>query len=177
MRTPETPTTLGLPADRYPSWRPGQRQTIEDVLDAFDEHKYVLLNAPWGSGKTIIATAVQRIMEVWSINLTHTIQLQAQYLETMPWASVVTGRRNHACELDQLKAVGATADQAPCKEGADCEYIRPNGCSYYRTLYEAADNPQAVLNYAYATRILQSGGVLRGQQGNRAVGQDPRQLA
>ena len=166
MRTPPTPADLNLPADKYPDWRPGQRQTIEDVLQAFDEYKYVLLNAPWGSGKTIIATAVQRLMDVRSVNLTHTIQLQTQYLETMDWASVVTGRRNHACELDQLKAVNATANEAPCKEGAKCEYIRPDGCSYYRALYAAADNPQAVLNYAYATRILQSGGVLRGQHGN-----------
>ncbi|KKM75350.1 hypothetical protein LCGC14_1391160 [marine sediment metagenome] len=420
MRTPPTPADLNLPADKYLEWRPGQRQTIEDVLQAFDEYKYVLLNAPWGSGKTIVATAVQRLMDVRSVNLTHcldpdtpvlmadftwillrdvvigdevisldeypdqtsrwttarrktriakvigkvmedapirlrvrtdkgsviatpehkwlvrnkqrrlewketqylipsdaikwfaqpqtqhfdyrhgyiaaafdgeghvrlkvgtggrggshlvftqrtnsmlrevrrmlgidgftfvervmhngvmalairggmpeiirflamyrpkrlldllpgalegfdpqftgfatvqsvgsvgpgsvacietttgvfianglvshnTIQLQNQYLETMDWASVVTGRRNHACELDQLKAVNATANEAPCKEGAKCEYIRPDGCSYYRTLYAAADNPQAVLNYAYATRILQSGGVLRGQSGN-----------
>lgn len=163
MRTPPTPADLDLPFD---SWRPGQRQTVEDILTAFDEYKYVLLNAPWGSGKTIIASAVQRLMDVRAVNLTHTIQLQHQYVETMPWAGVVTGRRNHPCELDQLKAVNATADEAPCKEGAKCDYIRPDGCSYYRTLYAAADNPQAVLNYAYATRILQSGGVLRGQSGN-----------
>ncbi len=166
MRTPPAPANLGFPADKYPEWWSGQRETIESILTAFDEYKYVLLNAPWGSGKTIMGTAVQRLMDVRSLNLTHTLQLQAQYLETMPWATVVTGRRNHACELDQLKAVNATANEAPCKEGAKCEYIRPDGCSYYRTLYAAADNPQAVLNYAYATRILQSGGVLRGQQGN-----------
>jgi Rad3-related DNA helicase len=139
---------------------------IDDVLTAFDEYKYVLLNAPWGSGKTIVATAVQRLMDVRSVNLTHTIQLQRQYLDTMTWASVATGRRNHACELDILKATGVTADEAPCKVGAACEYIRPDGCSYYQGLYAAAANPQAVLNYSYAVRILQGHGVLNEIQGN-----------
>ncbi len=166
MRTPPTPADLNLPADKYPEWWPGQRQTIENVLTAFDEYKYVLLNAPWGSGKTIVATAVQKLMDVRAVNLTYSIQLQQQYLDTMPWASVVTGRQNHACELDLLKAIGATANEAPCKEGADCEYIHPDGCSYYKGLYAAADNHQAVLNYPYAVRILQGHGVLRNVQGN-----------
>lgn len=163
MRTPETPAELGLP---HAQWWEGQRDTVERVLDAFDEYSYVLLSAPTGSGKTMIATAVQRLLGLDSVTLTHTISLQGQYIKTLPWAQVVTGRANHPCDLVQLKAIGASAAQAPCTQGDDCELLElGNWCSYYSQLYAAAGNPQAVLNYAYAVRIVQARGI-RGMKGN-----------
>ncbi len=156
---PDRPSELGIETgDGKDEWREGQQHTIALILEAFEEKKFVLANMPTGTGKTIVATAVQR-MSGWSaVNLTHTIQLQQQYTETLPWATVVTGRRNHPCSLVPLTGpLSMSANDAPCKDGEDCEYIRPDGCSYYSMLFKAADNPQVVLNYAYATRILQAG--------------------
>ncbi len=157
ITVPDRPSDLGIETgDGKDEWREGQQKTISLILEAFEEKKFVLANMPTGTGKTIVATAVQRISGWSAVNLTHTIQLQKQYVDTLPWATVVTGRRNHPCSLVPLKGpLSMSANEAPCKDGEDCEYIRPDGCSYYSMLFKAADNPQVVLNYAYATRILQ----------------------
>lgn len=153
---PEKPSDLGIETgDGKDQWREGQRDTINLIIRAFRTKRFVLASMPTGSGKTIVATAVQRIMGWSSVNLTHTIQLQKQYAETLPWAQVVTGRRNHYCELTEEGQPTIYADTAICSVGDSCDYIRPDGCSYYKMLFGAADNPQAVINYAYATRILQ----------------------
>ncbi|KKN82283.1 hypothetical protein LCGC14_0310960 [marine sediment metagenome] len=165
MRVPDRPSELGIDtADGLDSWRPTQVETIEAIIDAYEVEgkRFVLANMPTGAGKTIVATAVQRLLDCSSVSLTHTIALEKQYAETMPWATVVTGRRNHPCDLPNdipgLDLDGDTlmADRAPCAHGDDCEYIRPDGCSYYRMLYRASDSRQIITNYAYATRIFQA---------------------
>lgn len=155
MIVPERPSELGiLTRDGKDAWWPGQREIIQKIVDAYRDKRFVFLQAPTGSGKTIIAAAVQRMLDMSSVILTHTIPLQKQYLLTLPQATVVTGRRNHKCELPFAGGL-VMADVAPCAYGDPCEYQRADGCSYYRMLYEAAANTQTVLNYAYATRILQ----------------------
>lgn len=106
---------------------------------------------PQGSGKTLVAAATQRLMDVKSVNLTHTISLQEQYHNTIPQAALVTGRRNHLCELPGFE----TAKDAPCENGQHCDYMRADGCSYYRMLFSSAESPAVITNYAYATRIMQ----------------------
>ena len=166
---PETPGELGLDA---PSWWPGQRDTIELIVAALLEKKYVMAGIPTGGGKTIIASAVQRILGhvgggQWggdSLALTHTIQLQKQYQRTLKDAKVITGRSNHPCELpmDDEHRIGydekvqLTADEAPCNGGpCPADLKGPNGCAYYKQWWEAARSPMVVMNYAFATRILQ----------------------
>src|SRR3990167_6130201 len=159
---PDRPSGLDIQtADGKDEWRPLQRETIANICEAFRTKGFVLANMPTGSGKTIVATAVQRMLKLSSVVLTHTIHLQTQYQQTVPWATVVTGRRNHKCDLPQPFDEVLMADRAPCVVGDDCEHISPNGCSYYKMLYEAAGNPQTVLNYAYAVRILQSRSLFR----------------
>jgi Rad3-related DNA helicase len=145
-----SPKELDLPA---PSWWVGQEDSIQAILDGFSKTKYVFANIPTGGGKSIIAAAVQKIMDVRALYLTHTIQLQDQYLRTLPKARTMTGRGNHKCEM----VPGMLADAAACTVGEGCEYIRPGGCGYYSMLFEVADTEVAVLNYAYATRVLQVG--------------------
>ena len=165
---PETPGELGLDA---PSWWSGQRDTIELIVAALLEKKYVMAGIPTGGGKTIIASAVQRILGhvgggQWggdSLALTHTIQLQKQYQRTLKDAKVITGRSNHPCELpmDDEHRIGydekvpLTADEAPCNGGpCPADLKGPNGCAYYKQWWEAARSPMVVMNYAFATRIL-----------------------
>src|SRR3990170_1128753 len=158
-RVPDRPSELGIQkTDGQDSWWPTQQQTIQQIVDAYEDKRFVLANVPTGGGKTIIATAVQRLLDVSSVNLTHSIYLQRQYAETMPWAAIVTGRRNHSCDLatELIGVDGMTADKAPCTQGDDCVYMGPEGCSYYRMLYDAADCRQVVTNYAYAVRIFRS---------------------
>jgi Rad3-related DNA helicase len=177
---PATPAELGLPAA---SWWPGQRDTIELIVQSFFAgKKFVMAGIPTGGGKTIIAAAVQKIIardqsQVGnSLALTHTIQLQQQYVRTLPDAKIVTGRANHLCELaaDSDFRIGTdpvksplTAEDAPCNGGQCPEGKKgPDGCAYYQQWWVAARAPMVVMNYAYATRILQQSYFAGEQQGD-----------
>lgn len=164
---PESPRDLDLAPT---TWWPGQRETIELIVKHFlDGKKYVMAGIPTGGGKTIIAAAVQRILAReghgdWggnSLALTHTIQLQQQYQRTLTEAKVITGRSNHLCELpaDDDARIGydaLTAEDAPCNGGQCPIGLKgPGGCSYYKQWWAAARAPMVVMNYAFATRILQ----------------------
>ena len=160
MDIPEHPSDLGIAtADGRDEWWPTQRETIQQIVDAFAGGKrFVFVNAPTGAGKTIVATAVQSYLDAHAVNLCHTIQLENQYQRTCPWAKVVTGRGNHQCDLPPAMAgVGdVTAAEAPCTQGVPCEFQAPDGCSYYRMFFGAAESRQVIMNYAYACRILQT---------------------
>ncbi len=173
IRCPESPQDLGL---NEPEWWPGQRESIDLIMDAFvmQGKKYVMAAIPTGGGKTLIAAAVQKLLARStsdfgggkyggnSLVLTHTIQLQGQYQRTLNNATVVTGRSNHLCELpsDSEFRLGVeppdslTAEDAPCTT-CPIGLNTSDGCSYYRQFYAAADSPMTIMNYAYASRILQ----------------------
>jgi ATP-dependent DNA helicase DinG len=76
-----------------------QWPTIEKVIEAFDAgFKVVMLDAPTGSGKTLIAEAVRRIMGVRAIYTCTTKTLQAQVMKPDDfgaYAKIVMGRRNY----------------------------------------------------------------------------------
>jgi len=88
---------------------------------------------------------------------------------TMPWASILKGRRNFKCEheayvKDYKEMTGEVlrADNAPCaiKGGKPaCKLDTAKGCGYYRKLHEACENSQTILNYSYAIRVLQAWGL------------------
>ena len=163
---PDSPRDLGIPKD---TWRDGQREAVREVLNAFlNGAKYVMLSAPTGAGKSVIAAAVQKMLaksggsgEGRSVALTHTIQLQQQYIETLPDAAVITGRGNYDCELpdDHIARLGfprLSAEDAPCSSGDGCDshLNRRGGCGYYAQFWDAADAPMVTMNYAYASRIM-----------------------
>ncbi len=165
---PDSPKDLGFTVD---SWWTGQQESIDLILTEFINNgkKYVMLGAPTGCGKTLIASAVQRLLAKHALGraslvLTHTIGLQKQYQKTLVDAAVVTGRGNHLCELseDSDYRIGTdsknplTAEDAPCVEGPCPEDMKgPGGCGYYRQWWIAARSPMTIMNYAYAARVLQ----------------------
>lgn len=149
---PGSPEDLGLP---YPHWRTHQREAVQDVLRAYAEgYKCVLLSAPTGSGKTIIGAAVGRMLEGHSLFLSHTIHLQNQQLRTLPEARTATGRGNWVCSLKTAMGEEMKASEAPCPPCPDKD--GELDCGYYGQMIEAGESPEAVLNYAYALRILQA---------------------
>ena len=158
---PERPSDLGITIDGD-SWWEGQRETIDKIVSAFWQHKFVLANIPTGGGKTIVATAVQRILQANALCLTSTIQLQEQYRETMPWAKVATGKANYPCgrpDDDSMMALFGQMTAKDCEDYGGCDRKKRRGerqCLYYDMIEDAAMTPQVIMNYAYALRILQS---------------------
>jgi Rad3-related DNA helicase len=148
---PNSPQDLGLPFDY---WRPYQAEAVQEAYDALQEHDKVLLEAPTGSGKTIIGAALSRLLGGTGLYMAHTKSLQQQQLKTLPGAVTATGRSNHKCLIknSQTGEQYETALDGPCP----CPYAVPDGCSYYRQWFDSAESPDVVLNYAYAVRVLQT---------------------
>lgn len=114
-----------------------------------------LVEGPPGSGKSILAIAAARYMGVKkAVVLTHTIQLQQQYLD-IPGLVSVKGRKNFDCAIQ----AGTTADDAPCTVCGPRECPEYFGrCAYYTQLRTALSAPISIHNYAYWFRMANGGG-------------------
>ncbi|KKL83034.1 hypothetical protein LCGC14_1978750, partial [marine sediment metagenome] len=70
---PPKPSDLGIvTADGKDVWWKGQEDVITEIANAFTDHRFVLANMPTGSGKTIVAVAIGRLLGLSSVSMTHT---------------------------------------------------------------------------------------------------------
>jgi Rad3-related DNA helicase len=99
----------------FPSYRPGQKEAIEFILDAFNNgKKFVLLDAPTGSGKSAIAYAVAHHFAK-TYYLTSTKILQMQLLNDFGhdgFMAVLKGRNAYKCNTWPKKLEEAASDKA-----------------------------------------------------------------
>ena len=87
----------------FDSWRPGQLETVEAVLQS--RRRFQLVTAPTGSGKSLIAAALIA-SPTNGIGLTATKQLQGQYQTDFPEFSELRGISNYPCAAaDGLQVV------------------------------------------------------------------------
>jgi Rad3-related DNA helicase len=135
-------------------WRKGQREAIADTLEAYHAGtKVVILDAPVGSGKSLIAMAV-----AWILNqnnqkgfiLASDIALQEQYEKdfkryNLNWGSV-KGIGNYIC-VDNMEnnSLGTCRIRNKRPQGMSCY----SECPYFNARDQSADSPTALLNYAY----------------------------
>ena len=136
------PADLGFPPEKYPSWRQGQRESVEHMIAS---GKYAfLLDSPVGSGKSLAAVAVQRLGNRRAVYLTNTKQLQEQLLRDHPDdARLLMGRANYECIRGDVED-GTTAEDCPPKK---CHL--KDECPYEIAKAAAFLAPLAILNYDY----------------------------
>ena len=147
------PSEYGFNPDRYPAWRPGQREVIQQILDWYTDPKgpkVLMLEAPTGVGKSVIALAALQALHQddllsHGIVSTATINLQRQYQETIPAPVLASawGRGNYDC----LIIPSVSAADGPCTHGLKC--AQKASCTYYAERDEAHQNTLSVLNTAY----------------------------
>jgi len=159
---------------RFESFRPYQLETALKVKAAFDRgKKFILVQAPTGIGKTLIAVLVAAMLELQMRYTCHSKQLQAQFCRDFPDAVELLGRNNYVCLKNpslfpQLSAELCTANSPHCKT---CELAKqgcepdPEGkcpcredCPYLVQKRLALNADIAVLNAAYLLRVLNYGG-------------------
>lgn len=94
-----TPADLGLPA-KFPEFRDVQLQAFDRIQAT--QKKFILLAGPTGSGKSVIAAGVQRLLKTKMLYIAFTKQLQKQFiddfsrdLESKEWAVELKGRANY----------------------------------------------------------------------------------
>lgn len=153
-------TPLELAMFPVTAWQPGQWDLITRIVCS--PKKYVILEAPTGTGKSVIALGVARLLEGQTRILTGTKGLQDQYA-TMLGLPTVRGRGNFDCP----KEPGTKADAAVCSVGGACDLkITPSGgkrgCPYYDQKTDGQDADVSVLNYQFWLHQVNHAGAFSG---------------
>lgn len=174
-------TPVDLVTDRFKKFvssfkefRPYQLETALKVKAAFDRgKKFVLVQAPTGVGKTLIAVLVAGMLELQMRYTCYSKQLQAQFCGDFPNAVELLGRNNYRCLKNpslfpQLSAELCTASSPHCKT---CELAKQGcepdvegkcsciaDCPYLVQKRRALGADISVHNTAYLLRVLNYGG-------------------
>lgn len=131
--------------------RPHQWDAVEQILEEFKTKDLVFVDAPTGSGKTLIGELARRLHcspVQKTAYVCSSIQLQAQFTSDFHYAREIKGRSNY---IPQSGPDGVTC--------ADCTFAPPDSecfwcpevdfCSYRVAKSQAAGAPLAVLNTSY----------------------------
>jgi len=135
-------------------WRKGQKEAIEQIISAYQEGtKTVILDAPVGSGKSIIGVAVSYILNKKGKRgyiLASDISLQEQYEKDLRnahirWGSV-KGIDNYLC-IDNMEknSLGTCRIRNKKPRSMHCY----SSCPYFNARDIASESETSVLNYAY----------------------------
>ena len=135
-------------------FREGQIETITQIIESYKNgKKYVILSAPTGSGKSIIAMIVSYIfnkIKKQSYILTSELTLQRQYdyditKYKLPYVSL-EGRDNYICTENYEKVTQGycyiyrlNRNELPCK----------HTCPYFSVKQKALLADTSILNYSY----------------------------
>jgi Rad3-related DNA helicase len=143
----------------FPSWvtsfRPHQIDAVNQIVEAFKSTKIVILQAPTGTGKTLIGEMVRRWLpnvagtSVSGIYACTTKHLQDQFLRDFPDAAVLKGRANYPTQ-SKMRDVTA-ADCTKTGREDNCRWCAESASCPYRVARRVAlGSPIAVLNTTYA---------------------------
>jgi len=151
--------------------RRGQREVCKRIINAYSSgKKYVVLQAPTGSGKSVISYTVASYFassDMQTFVLTSQKGLQDQYVKdfadsTYP-VETVKGAANYRCDLDKKRscAVGVCKVNKKNKVACKCPYVRARNKVY-------KDSTVSILNYTYFLNMS----VVTQQQRNNNLPED-----
>ena len=134
-----------FPSDAY---RPHQAKTISEVLEWLDsDQKYLILEAPTGSGKSLIAAIVARASLSKTVYLTATKQLQAQLVKSFP-IDVFQGKGNYHCGEHNCSAGNVSGCNSKDEYGDyECQTRKFFDCNYYNAMDAARASNFSTGNY------------------------------
>lgn len=174
--TGEMPS-LGALLPGYESWRRGQDDAVERIFEwawgreqrvewqdyygrgcpaevapvSLRHDRSLQVEAPTGSGKSVIAVAVARLLGRGCVVLTATKQLQDQYASTIPGAATLKGKTAFGCPRYEGRSPGMTASEAGSLCQA-CPLMRDGRCDYWRQYFAALNTLAAggvvICNYS-----------------------------
>lgn len=160
--------TPGIPS-KFSELRPHQWEAIQQIVEAFRESDIVFLDAPTGSGKTLIGECVRRLMQAKAIYICSTKTLQDQFLNDFDYARVLKGRSNYPTydrpdDFDNKFGAITAADCIKSRTDLECENCPANfeaevshcawchpvaACPYEQAKNKALVADVAVLNTSY----------------------------
>lgn len=105
-------------------WEESQRPVFDEICARFDEgHRLVLVDAPCGSGKSLLAYMTRQYLDVSGIYGVGTKTLQDQIERTFPDVPLLKGRANY----QPVHVHGTDWRDPTC---ADCDRDESGMCSY-----------------------------------------------
>ncbi len=149
-----------------------QARAVDEIVREFETADVVMLDAPVGSGKTLVAEATRRVLGIdRALFVCTTRSLQSQVIRDFPYARELKGRANYTPTRISSgpRARGYADDRLPGRDAftitcADCD-AGPGGCPpdeqtcsycefvedcpYTTARTEAMRAPLGVLNTAY----------------------------
>jgi ATP-dependent DNA helicase DinG len=158
--TPVVSSTIPSPTDRmfgkpaipaqFTAIRPHQWDAVQDILEQFATNDLVMVDAPTGSGKTLIAELARRLSGTGrAAYICSSIQLQQQFTADFRYSREVKGRSNY----DTLSGHdGITCADCTATPPADptcfwCDDLTI--CPYRKAKASAQGAELAVLNTSY----------------------------
>lgn len=148
------------------SLRPQQVSAIQEIIREFNNNKNIIfLDAPTGSGKTLIGEMVRRNLDCRGIYLCSSLALQSQFSRDFPEAAVLKGRSNYPTADNMYKFPTITAadcikeritvpacvdcDPHDCDERMHCKWCHPVSSCPYEVAKATAIRSQLVCTNTY----------------------------
>lgn len=116
---------------------PGQIEVIVDAVEMLvSGTKHVIIEAPTGVGKSVIAKTIHlvmsQLMDTWRTGIiTATKGLQDQYKKDMPEIFVLKGKSNYTCPFSTTTVYGTQPcivqqrqEKNRCDAKSDCPYVK-----------------------------------------------------
>lgn len=147
-----------LARGRLPRWveefRAEQGRAILEVVEAFkDGNEVVILDAPTGSGKTLIAETVRQLLDTRMLFICHSKSLQQQFIKDFEYAALLQGRSNYPTErADLYETLGVSAADCTKEPGdeSSCRWCsNVHTCPYELAKARALRAEVSVLNSRY----------------------------
>lgn len=162
IKPPVTPTlpTLPEPSDNIfgkpnlPEWvtafRSHQWDAANELVEGFASGTDVMFcDAPTGSGKTLIAELVRRLLDVKGLYVCSGKSLQEQFATDFAYSDVLMGRSNYPTQLKPFPFV-TCADCTKAPPNFNCEWCTdPKKCEYEVAKTQALSSRLAVINTSY----------------------------
>lgn len=154
LADPTAPEWRKLDPRPLPEWVTGFRDhqidAVEEILEAFNAGaQIVTLDAPTGTGKTLIAEMVRRATARRAIYTCHSLGLQDQMVRDYPYARVLKGRANYPTQTAPYPNITCadctrTGTDTPCMWCPD-----PEACGYRTARAQALASPLVTTNTSY----------------------------
>jgi ATP-dependent DNA helicase DinG len=141
--------------------RPHQADAVRECVQAFDQGAdVVFLDAPTGTGKTLIGELVRRLLQAKSLYVCSDKSLQNQFARDFDYSRVLKGRSNYPTEYG---ADDKTADDCTAITPEDsCDHCSDkSSCPYEQAKFAALGADLAVLNTSYLLAATNFTGAFR----------------